>query len=157
MLTMFSYVGILSSAIALVSGSLIPPSNSLSNPSSHRLTTRACDNSASDRSCWGDYDTSTNYYDEVPDTGETKEFWLEVTNTTISPDGVERIALLINGTLPGPTLEANWGDTVVVHVTNMMQNNGSTIHWHGVRQNWTNQADGVPSITQCPIAVGSAP
>ena len=29
------------------------------------LTRRACDNSASDRSCWGDYDISTDYYNEV--------------------------------------------------------------------------------------------
>lgn len=122
-------------------------------PVGHRLTKRACDNSASDRSCWGDYDTSTDYYDEVPDTGETKPFWLEISNTTLSPDGVERIVLTVNGTIPGPTLEVNWGDTVVIHVTNSMQNNGSGIHWHGIRQNYTNQMDGVPSVTQCPIAV----
>jgi FtsP/CotA-like multicopper oxidase with cupredoxin domain len=33
-----------------------------------------------------------------------------------------------------------------------MSNNGTGIHFHGVRQNYTNQMDGVPSITQCPIA-----
>lgn len=143
--------------ITLVSTSSIPSSYKTKDSTSHRLTTRACDNSATDRSCWGDYDTSTNYYDEVPDTGETKTFWLEISNTTLSPDGVERIVLAANGTIPGPTIEANWGDTVTVHVTNSMQNNGSTIHWHGIRQNWTNQMDGVPSITQCPIAVCKSP
>jgi FtsP/CotA-like multicopper oxidase with cupredoxin domain len=35
-----------------------------------------------------------------------------------------------------------------------MQTNGSTIHFHGVRQNFTNPMDGVASITQCPIAPG---
>jgi len=34
---------------------------------------KRCTNSASDRACWGDYDLSTNYYDEVPDTGVTVE------------------------------------------------------------------------------------
>lgn len=46
------------------------------------------------------------------------------------------------------------GDTVIIHVTNSLDVNGSSIHWHGVRQNWTNPSDGVPSITQCPTAPG---
>ena len=117
------------------------------------LRQRACDNSASDRSCWGEYDISTDYYNEVPDTGNTVTYWLDITNTSASPDGVERPALLVNGSLPGPTIEAKWGDTVTVHVTNSMQTNGSSIHWHGIRQNYTNMMDGVASITQCPIAV----
>jgi FtsP/CotA-like multicopper oxidase with cupredoxin domain len=45
---------------------------------------------------------------------------------------------------------------VVVHVTNSMENNGSSIHFHGIRQNYTNQMDGVASVTQCPIAPGSS-
>lgn len=35
-----------------------------------------------------------------------------------------------------------------------MANNGSSIHFHGIRQNYTNQMDGVASVTQCPIAPG---
>ena len=34
---------------------------------------KRCDNSASDRACWGDYDLSTNYYTTVPDAGVTRE------------------------------------------------------------------------------------
>jgi hypothetical protein len=34
---------------------------------------KRCTNSASDRSCWGDYDLSTDYYNTVPDTGVTRE------------------------------------------------------------------------------------
>ncbi|KAF2135901.1 multicopper oxidase [Aplosporella prunicola CBS 121167] len=56
--------------------------------------------------------------------------------------------------MPGPLIEANWGDTVRVTVINQMQDNGTTIHFHGIRQNHTNQYDGVPSITQCPIPPG---
>lgn len=37
-----------------------------------------------------------------------------------------------------------------------MANNGTGIHFHGIRQNWTNPNDGVPSMTQCPIAPGSS-
>lgn len=76
-----------------------------------RATT--CVNSASDRSCWSDgYDLSTNYYDDVPDTGVTREYWLNIENTTAAPDGVEIPVQLVNGSYPGPTIIADWGDTV---------------------------------------------
>ena len=44
----------------------------------------------------------------------------------------------------------------MVHVTNSLQTNGTGLHFHGIRQNWTDQMDGVPSITQCPIAPGQS-
>ncbi|KAL2353497.1 Cupredoxin [Cryomyces antarcticus] len=100
------------------------------------------------------YDINTNYYQHVPKTCRTVEYTLTVSNTTIAPDGVERIALLINGQMPGPLIEANWGDTVVVHLINALQHNGTSFHFHGVRQNYTSEMDGVPSITQCPLAPG---
>lgn len=34
---------------------------------------KRCTNSASDRTCWGDYDLSTDYYTTLPDTGVIKE------------------------------------------------------------------------------------
>lgn len=73
--------------------------------STNKLSKR-CTNSASDRSCWGDYDLSTNYYDEVPDTGVTREYWFDIQNATAAPDGVERIVLSVNGSVPGPTIIA---------------------------------------------------
>lgn len=61
---------------------------------------------------------------------------------------------LINGQYPGPTIRAKWGDWVVVNVKNNMKDNGTGIHWHGIRQLNTCQQDGVPGITECPIAPG---
>jgi FtsP/CotA-like multicopper oxidase with cupredoxin domain len=86
----------------------------------------------------------------------TREYWFSIVNTTCAPDGIDRICLSINDTIPGPTIIADWGDTVVVHVSNAMENNGTSIHFHGIRQNYTNLMDGVPSVTQCPIAPGSS-
>lgn len=43
-----------------------------------------------------------------------------------------------------------------MHVTNSLQTNGTGLHFHGIRQNWTDQMDGVPSITQCPITPGDS-
>ncbi|KAK5113711.1 hypothetical protein LTR85_010728 [Meristemomyces frigidus] len=109
-------------------------------------------NSASDRSVWCDFSKSTNYYDEAPETGVTVEYWFELTNITAAPDGVSRDVLSVNGSVPGPTIMANWGDTVKVHVVNSLTDNGTSIHFHGIRQNYTNANDGVVSITQCPTA-----
>jgi len=64
-------------SIALAAAFII--SGVSATPTASPLTKR-CENSATDRSCWGDYDLSTNYYDEVPDTGVT----VEVCNLFIS-------------------------------------------------------------------------
>ena len=45
-------------------------------------------------------------------------------NVTLAPDGIPRQMMVFNNSFPGPLLEANWGDNVVVHVTNNLQNNG---------------------------------
>ncbi|KAI0884968.1 putative multicopper oxidase [Annulohypoxylon maeteangense] len=106
--------------------------------------------------CWGDHSLTTNWYDEIPDTGVTREYWLQIQNGTAAVDGVERIVLTVNGSVPGPTITADWGDNVIVHVHNALENNGTSIHWHGLRQNYTTQNDGVASITQCPVAPGDS-
>ncbi|XP_028792708.1 laccase-5 [Neltuma alba] len=64
-------------------------------------------------------------------------------------------AITVNGQLPGPTLEVNNGDTLVIKVTNKAQYN-LTIHWHGVRQIRTGWADGPEFVTQCPIRPGES-
>ncbi|KAH8651189.1 multicopper oxidase-domain-containing protein [Xylariales sp. PMI_506] len=111
-------------------------------------------NTASNRQKWFDYDINTDYTTIAPDTGVTREYWFDLTEVEIAPDGFTRYAMAINGTIPGPTIYADWGDTVKVHVTNNLVSsvNGTSIHFHGIRQNYTNQNDGVSSITQCPTA-----
>lgn len=102
--------------------SLAISSLALAAPKQAPTLAKRCINSAEDRSCWGDYDLSTDYYDTdaVPDTGVVREYWFDVQNGTAAPDGIERIVLTVNGSYPGPTIIADWGDTVVVHVTNSM-------------------------------------
>ncbi|KAF2622424.1 multicopper oxidase [Macroventuria anomochaeta] len=147
------------SAAALLSTALAHPSTSLKKRHSHPsrlLSSRdiCSGNTASTRSEWCDYSIDTDYTTEVPDTGVTREYWLTLDDVTVAPDGVSRSAMAVNGTIPGPTLFADWGDTVTVHVTNNLvdSKNGTSIHWHGIRQNYTNDQDGVVSITQCPTA-----
>ncbi|KAL3465712.1 Cupredoxin [Aspergillus heterothallicus] len=105
-----------------------------------------CENTPTTRNCWGQYNLNTDYYNVVPDKGVFREYWLSIENATLAPDGYERQVLVVNGTLPGPVIEGNWGDNFVIHVTNNLQNNGTAIHWHGIRMLNTNQYDGVPGL-----------
>jgi len=45
--------------------------------------------------------------------------------------GVNTTVWAYNNTIPGPTIEANIGDTLIVHFTNNLPE-ATTIHWHGI-------------------------
>ncbi|MGE9808899.1 multicopper oxidase family protein [Janibacter sp. G1551] len=53
------------------------------------------------------------------------------------------------GTVPGPTIRARAGDRLVVDLTNDLPA-PTTVHWHGIALR--NDMDGVPGMTQAPIA-----
>ncbi|KAK6597896.1 Laccase-2-like protein 4 [Botrytis cinerea] len=142
----------LTALFAQASATAIPAVRSPLAP--RQSTTASCANSATSRSCWGEYSIDTNWYDVTPNTGVTREYWLSVENSTITPDGYTRSAMTFNGTVPGPAITADWGDNLIIHVTNNLQHNGTSIHWHGIRQLGSLEYDGVPGVTQCPIAPG---
>lgn len=48
--------------------------------------------------------------------------------------------------------ETDGGQTISVKVNNKLKHNGTSIHWHGIRQWLTMHMDGVNGVTQCPIA-----
>lgn len=58
--------------------------------------------------------------------------------------------------MPGPVITANWGDTLRITVRNKMQHNGTSIHWHGLRQLNTVSQDGTNGITECALAPGDS-
>ncbi len=60
-------------------------------------------------------------------------------------------AMTYNGSVPGPTIEARVGDTVVVHFRNRLSE-PTTVHWHGLRV--PANMDGGPH-SQPPIAAGA--
>ena len=105
---------------------------------------------------WGSNVTAytSNPYKYIPDTGMTRKYKFVVTYQDIAPDGVTKKGLVVNGAFPGPTIEANWGDWIEVEVDNQLPDEGTTIHWHGLLQKGTPYYDGVPSVSQCPIAPG---
>jgi FtsP/CotA-like multicopper oxidase with cupredoxin domain len=60
----------------------------------------------------------------------TVYYTLELTNGPVSPAGVSRNAILINGQTPGPTLEIEEGQTLSINVINHLSED-STLHLHG--------------------------
>ena len=79
------------------------------------------------------------------------EFDLTVSETPVNFTGEKRIATTINGSVPGPTLVWQEGETVTIRVTNRLSVSTS-IHWHGLILPF--QMDGVPSISYRGIAPG---
>ena len=81
-------------------------------------------------------------------------FVLEYERSYHAPDGYNRSVVTVNGVFPGPDLTVHIGDTVVINVTNRIVNESFTVHWHGIRQNYSNWSDGTEYITNCPIPYG---
>ncbi|KIN08639.1 multicopper oxidase [Oidiodendron maius Zn] len=79
----------------------------------------------------------------------------KVTKGYRSPDGVRKLVYLINDEFPGPTLETRSGDTLVIEVSNLLQDEGVSLHWHGLHMKGANEMDGAVGITQTEIAPGS--
>ncbi|KAI4232458.1 MAG: hypothetical protein LQ349_004994 [Xanthoria aureola] len=100
----------------------------------------------------------TNPYENSPTTGVVRYYDLTISRGYIAPDGVNKSVILINNQFPGPTLEANWGDTFSINVNNQITGpkEGTALHWHGLLQRNTPWYDGVPSVQQCPIAPGKS-
>uniref|UniRef100_D8PNE0 Multicopper oxidase n=1 Tax=Schizophyllum commune (strain H4-8 / FGSC 9210) TaxID=578458 RepID=D8PNE0_SCHCM len=80
----------------------------------------------------------------------TREYFWTVTKADGAPAGARKPILRVNGLSPGPTIEANSHDRIIVHVTNGLDDDNT----HGLRQNGTNYYDGTQGITQCGIPPG---
>jgi len=60
--------------------------------------------------------------------------------------------VLINNEMPGPLIEAELNDILVIHVTNHLPTSERlVIHFHGMHVQQTPQMDGVAYVTQMPI------
>jgi FtsP/CotA-like multicopper oxidase with cupredoxin domain len=81
----------------------------------------------------------------------TVEYDLTIARQEVNLTGSPVQAMTVNGQLPGPTLRFTEGDRAVIRVHNQMDVETS-IHWHGLLL--PNAMDGVPFVTQPPIAPG---
>ncbi|WAR61333.1 hypothetical protein PtB15_12B18 [Puccinia triticina] len=85
---------------------------------------------------------------------QVRRFDWVVANKTAAFDGFTRNVFVINNQFPGPLIEANEGDTIIVNVKNEL-NLPLSIHWHGIYQRGTQWMDGVSGVTQCPQQPGT--
>lgn len=67
-----------------------------------------------------------------------------------------RMAIGVNGQIPGPTIIVHDQQEVMIHVRNNMSSEGISIHWHGMHQIGTPWMDGVGQVTQCQIGPSSS-
>lgn len=98
-----------------------------------------------------DYILNPNWDYNAP--AQRREYSWTIRDQEHNPDGIYRPMMLVNNQFPGPLVEVNEGDTIVVHVDNQAVN-ATSIHWHGIYQNGTSHMDGTVGISQCPIAPG---
>ena len=76
----------------------------------------------------------------------------EIRLQPIQADGYFRPVITINGQIPAPTIILNENQILNVTVYNQLRSvEGIAIHWHGMYQNGTQEADGAAHITQNPI------
>jgi hypothetical protein len=109
---------------------------------------RAC-STPEDRTCWLTNDAGTTFdintdYESVWPQGVVRQYTLDIHDGWVNADGINFTdAKLFNSSYPGPWLQACWGDRVEVTVNNYLKYNGTSIHWHGIRQWFTMHMDGV--------------
>ncbi|OAA59567.1 ferrooxidoreductase [Niveomyces insectorum RCEF 264] len=88
---------------------------------------------------------------------KTVTYNFTVSWVTANPDGLqERQVIGINDAWPLPVIEVDKGDRLVVHMHNALGDKSTSIHFHGMFQNGTNEMDGASMVTQCPIPPGSS-
>lgn len=72
----------------------------------------------------------------------------------LAPEGYAKTGVwAYNGAVPGQMLRFAQGDTLDVRLVNGLAEQETTIHWHGLRL--PNAMDGVPGLTQSPVAPGA--
>lgn len=88
----------------------------------------------------------------------TRRFELNITMQMLNPDCFNQsyATPVVNGQFPGPTIRVVQGDYVEVLVRNQMTDRPTTVHFHGIRQYGSVNADGVPYVTQAPIPPGES-
>lgn len=67
------------------------------------------------------------------------------------PDGPDTPIWAYNGQLPGPEIRLRQGARLTIDLANGLEQD-TTVHWHGLRI--PNAMDGVPHLTQAPVAPG---
>lgn len=93
-----------------------------------------------------------------------------------APDGIPRLMYTINNNFPGPTIEANQGDTLIIHIRNHIVDEYAlekppmsskidsvfpkgterrlAMHWHGLSMRGSQVMDGAAGFSSCLLEPG---
>lgn len=77
---------------------------------------------------------------------------LSIDRLTIQTGGKRVSTLAINGTVPGPLVRLHEGQDAIIRVTNRLEGEDTSIHWHGLLLPF--QMDGVPGVSYPGIRPG---
>lgn len=77
---------------------------------------------------------------------------LAIDKQTLDIGGRRVSAIAVNGTVPGPLVRLREGQEAVIRVTNRMEDEDASIHWHGLILPF--QMDGVPGLSYPGIRPG---
>ena len=90
-------------------------------------------------------------------TAKTIEYFLEANYFRVNPDCSGPVCVQgINGMLPGPEIRVKRYDRLQVTLVNRLPTEKLAIHWHGFRQQGSQEYDGALSITMCGVEPGTS-
>lgn len=90
-------------------------------------------------------------------TAKTIEYFLEANYFRVNPDCSGPVWVQgINGMLPGPEIRVKRYDRLQVTLVNRLPTEKLAIHWHGFRQQGSQEYDGALSITMCGVEPGTS-
>ncbi len=92
----------------------------------------------------------------LPSFAKTVRYELNINQEKINLSGKKEVdfALLVNGSIPAPTLEFTEGDDAEIEVKNGLSKEDVSIHWHGILL--PPEMDGVPYVNTPPILPGKS-
>ncbi|RHZ88476.1 hypothetical protein Glove_22g130 [Diversispora epigaea] len=95
--------------------------------------------------------TALPYHDKnnkrFPSKPQVYEYKFHLSKVELAPDGFTKLVSAVNGQYPGPPIQVNRGDRLIVHVVNCL-GEPTSMHWHGIFQRGTPWFDGVVGQTQ---------
>ncbi|KAK0670928.1 putative precursor of iron transport multicopper oxidase FET3 [Cercophora samala] len=94
--------------------------------------------------------------------GSTHVYRFNVSWVMVSPDDPDadedsiKPVIGINGEWPLPLIEVTVGDRVVIHLLNLLENQPTSLHFHGLYLRNETHMDGPVQVSQCAIPPGSS-
>lgn len=88
---------------------------------------------------------------------KTITYDFNITWVTRNPVGArDRPTIGINGQWPIPEIRSSVGDRIIINMNNLLGNQSTALHFHGLFMKDTVEMDGAAGVTQCLIPPGGS-